>query len=345
MSTDENQRKGKLVEDIVALLHDTPDVQVQKRVLLEGAPDQSPREIDVLLKASVAGYEVRIAIECKNEKKKVGVGQMDAFIGKLNFLGIPASYGIYVSVKGYTKGAVEAAQSAGVRLLQLEGLTPDRLRHEVYSAVQSTAYLMLTWRTLNPFPFVGADSETPQGCIEASLSTQAHGAGMVGLHNILWELWIRSEIPSEIGEHHVFIRLPSDFRLEPKGGTYEVVIATVQVVGHVASLAGKATAFALRNVQTSEVEKAHVSAKYAPRPERLPLVSFSTENELTEFLSSGDIHTSYRVRVPRIQSTTMYWPPTKQALDRIRAMKDRGEGVSFASVEGMDISAAWDGAE
>jgi len=99
-----SKQKGKLVERIAAMLHEGPDVKVERNVLLpplNGDPKRK-REIDVLLTSYVAGYPVRIAIECKNEAEKNDVEYIDAFVGKLDDVGIPHQHGIFISVSGYT---------------------------------------------------------------------------------------------------------------------------------------------------------------------------------------------------------------------------------------------------
>src|SRR3712207_2531643 len=103
--------KGRLVEEIVEKMHGSPNVSVQRRVFLEPVGGGGrKREIDVLLTSSVAGYPVRVAIECKNEAKKIGSPEIDAFVGKLQHVGIPPQLGIYVSTSGYTGGAIERAR-------------------------------------------------------------------------------------------------------------------------------------------------------------------------------------------------------------------------------------------
>lgn len=65
----EHIRKGKIVEALVALLHETPGVKVETNVKLppkHGDPERR-REIDVLLTGKIAGYDVRIPFSCKNE--------------------------------------------------------------------------------------------------------------------------------------------------------------------------------------------------------------------------------------------------------------------------------------
>lgn len=53
----------------MAVMHGSPGLLVERNVLLPavGNPGRK-RETDVLLTSAVAGYRVRFAIECKNEK-------------------------------------------------------------------------------------------------------------------------------------------------------------------------------------------------------------------------------------------------------------------------------------
>src|SRR5215207_9464070 len=133
--------KGRLVEEIVEKMHANPNVRVQRRVFLEPVGGGRKREIDVLLTSSVAGYPVRVAIECKNEANKIGSPKIDAFVGKLQHVGIPTQMGIYVATSDYTGSAIERAREAGIKTLVLTGLTKDRLSAAVERAFQSMVYL------------------------------------------------------------------------------------------------------------------------------------------------------------------------------------------------------------
>src|SRR5215213_8551501 len=110
-STD-NVRKGALVEVIVGMLHDLPGVKVERNVRLPPVHGDSSRsrEIDVLLTSYVAGYPVRIAVSCKNERAKVKPGAIGEFIDELDDVGIPLQHGIFVCVNGYTSGALDRAK-------------------------------------------------------------------------------------------------------------------------------------------------------------------------------------------------------------------------------------------
>jgi hypothetical protein len=83
MNDREAQRKGRLVEEIIAQLHELPDLEIARNVQLPSLRSERSREIDLLLSGTVAGYPVRLAFECKNYAIRVGVQRIDEFIGKL----------------------------------------------------------------------------------------------------------------------------------------------------------------------------------------------------------------------------------------------------------------------
>ena len=101
--------KGRLVEYIAARMHQTAGVKGRPMSLLGRGTTGRKREIDVLLTSEVAEYPVRVAIECKNEKARIGSERIDALIGKLDDIGIPTQQSMYISASGYTRDAIERA--------------------------------------------------------------------------------------------------------------------------------------------------------------------------------------------------------------------------------------------
>jgi Restriction endonuclease len=135
--------KGRMIEAIVASMHEQEGVRVERNARLapaQGAGTQK-REIDVLMSSEVFGYLIRFAIECKNEAKAIGSPEVEAFIAKLLYVGIPPQCGIFVSVSGFTKGAIERAKVDRLRLLTLD----DALRgvdNGIASSLQTIVYLL-----------------------------------------------------------------------------------------------------------------------------------------------------------------------------------------------------------
>jgi hypothetical protein len=135
--TPEHMTKARLVEEIVALLHEAEGVTVERNVRLPSLSDPAQiREIDVLLTGNVAGYTVHIPIECKNYGNRITVGQIGEFKDKLEDVGLSAQGSLYVSVTGFGRDARRRAKDHGIRLFELKGLTSDRLSSAVHKAFQ-----------------------------------------------------------------------------------------------------------------------------------------------------------------------------------------------------------------
>jgi hypothetical protein len=78
----------------------------------------SKREIDILIECEVGGHPVRIAVECRAEKRKQNKQWIDELYGRFRDLGIQVV--IAVSRSGFTKGAIQKAERLGIRALTLE---------------------------------------------------------------------------------------------------------------------------------------------------------------------------------------------------------------------------------
>ena len=115
MMADEKKKKGDFLENLVHDLHELAGDQVERDVQMLAIDDSGrTRQIDVLL--SVAGEEfgdcpVRFPIECKNYGRKIGIQEIDSFVGKLNDIGIPPQFGIFVAVLSYTSDAMKRAKA------------------------------------------------------------------------------------------------------------------------------------------------------------------------------------------------------------------------------------------
>lgn len=244
--------KGRVVERIVAAMHELSGVNVERNVFLPGA-GQRKREIDVLVSGSLAGYPVRIAIECKNERRPIGAPAVDSFVGKLIDVGIPSQHGIYVSTSGYTSGAVARAAKAGLRTLVLTGLDDSRVTSSVVEAFQSVIYLLL---------------DVVQMSVENNVSTARHpqdllvfydsDGRLVGfLPDLIWRQWSRGELPASIGEHKIEVALPDGWHsvVDKKAEPVLRAWADVRVLGLVVTVRGQSEQHLLVNAADNTVEK------------------------------------------------------------------------------------------
>lgn len=337
--------KGRLVEKIVALLHEAQNVTIERNVHLptRGNPRRR-REIDVLVSTLVTGYPVRLAIECKNEKSKIGSPKIDAFIGKLQDIGIPTSYGIYVSASGYTQGAIERANEAGIRPLELIGLSQDQLEVAVRNAFESIIYLSLAVDTFSVF-------NCPRNREEGLAYYDQQGHICSTVPHLLWHMWLNDQIPTTLGEHR-FLPLETpqgwfrmvDGELSGNDKVEAMVAAIVKVRACVLSIQGTMTNYSLKNATTEEIERKRVDFSFPTGKQKYPLIVFDNESELAAYLQSrkGLTLTIGRIKIPRIICGAAYWPPSERATRKLVEYEQHHKEATFTDIEGLDLSTAWE---
>lgn len=72
------------------------------------------RQVDILIKSDMIGYELLGVVECKYFSKKVDVKIIESFIGFLEDVG--ANLGVIITNKGFTKAAQNRASIKGIKL-------------------------------------------------------------------------------------------------------------------------------------------------------------------------------------------------------------------------------------
>jgi hypothetical protein len=343
--------KGKLVEEIVEKMHGSPNVEVQRRVFLEPVGGgSSKREIDVLLTSSVAGYPVRVAIECKNEAGKIGSPKIDQFVGKLDDVGIPSSLGIYVSVNGYTKGAIERARKAGIRTLVLTGLTKDRLSAAVTKAFQSMVYLFADIAWLR----VENEVSTVEEFAELSAYYDADGVLRDTLPHMVWRTWVEGGMTSDLGDHKLNFQVPEEWHNVVNGEkvSARAISAVIRVVGYVVTFSGEARQHTLLDAANRRAERWMTDLAFDGSLEpSYPMRSFRTEEELREYLEKQEaVRMVGRLRLPRIRAGAMYWPPSERTTKKVAELMEAYKAgkipdprpIKFAEIEGMDLNAVFE---
>ena len=88
-------------------------IKVEHDVNIEGKSGQS-HQIDVYWEIMIAGVLARVAVECKDYASNVSVGRLRDFYGALDDIG--NIIGIFVTTKGYQKGAKVFAEHKGITL-------------------------------------------------------------------------------------------------------------------------------------------------------------------------------------------------------------------------------------
>jgi hypothetical protein len=356
-------RKGRLVEEIAAKLHREPGVTVETRAMLSPASGKGrKREIDVLATAYVLGKAVRVAVECKNERKPIDAPFIDAFVGKLTYLGIPTNFGVFVSRSRYTDGAKERAAAAGVTLLNLTGLAEDGLAEAIYHALQSVVYLLLHVNSVVVTTTLPANALHN---IRTFADAEQKFCGTTD--DLVWRMWRDGKLPDDIAEHNeIEIEVPDDWFQYMDDGTQASVFsvkADLTVIGLVVTFHGRATSHSLVDAQVGGLERGGIEADWGHPDATISLVEVRSEQEVEEHLRTEGIGAVVklalgRARLPRILTFNrlghIYWPPSKRALVRMQEISRKHgldqdptapvdvETIDPTEIEGNDINAVWD---
>jgi hypothetical protein len=343
----EHIRKGKIVEALVALLHETPGVKVETNVKLppkHGDPERR-REIDVLLTGKIAGYEVRIPFSCKNEALPIKPNLIDEFIGTLDDVGIPCEHGIFVCVNGYTKGALDRANAKGIKTLVLQGLTKDRLASEVSKALQFSVYLLADITTITVTNTIATTKHGAEFLLFCDKDQQLCGTVL----DLIFDRWQKGEPPSLIGEYEIDLDVPKGWHQFGAGKPVEVLGAgcTVKVTGLVIEISGKAQHLSLLDPVNNITERSRTAVSFdAPEiGDSLDVTAFSSESDLEKFLQRDSaVRVVSRIRLPRLLCGNVYYPFSERVARLIFGSLKGADPrpVSFAGVEGTDLKVAFE---
>lgn len=97
-------------------LNDYEESIVSTNVTIKGKSGAT-NEFDVFYQFMHLNIECKVAIECKDWKKAVSVGQVRDFSAKIEDVGMGQFLGVMVSKNGYQDGTITFAKSKGITLL------------------------------------------------------------------------------------------------------------------------------------------------------------------------------------------------------------------------------------
>ncbi|GJM15958.1 MAG: hypothetical protein DHS20C13_12850 [Thermodesulfobacteriota bacterium] len=344
------KEKGRILEEIIANLHNQPGIIVERNVFMKSKDGNRKREIDVLLSGGIAGYPIRIAIECKNEKRKIGTGKIDAFIGKLKDINIPVNQGIFVSSSGYTSDAIRRAKEGGLRALNLTGLTKQGLKQTVSDAFQSLIYLLPVVKSIS---ILNTSVPRVENTIDLELFYNEENKVCATVSDLIWQKWLNSDIPSQIGLHVVKFHTPQNWhqKLNGKIENSSTVVVSLDIVGLMLEIAGKAEEYYLLNASDNALEKTHINVTFDSPKSENPLINIHSETELENYLKKHNtVGVVSRMKLPRILNGPVYWPPSENVAKKvIKLMKDYQDGkipdprpLKFEDIEGININSAFE---
>lgn len=138
--------KGKYLEKLISLIEEV----IKEHDFISVLHDQHmtdkngrKRQIDVLVESDWGRLgKQSVIIECKNWNKRVEIGDVEAFITKIESLSV--SKGIIVSNKGFQKGAIDTANgSQRVELYTLEELNKIEIENSLEIPIFKFGYQII----------------------------------------------------------------------------------------------------------------------------------------------------------------------------------------------------------
>lgn len=186
--------KGDLLEDVITdICAGLAGSKVTRNARVDGRHSLTVRDVDVLIEGKLNAFDVRVAIEAKNYKDRVGVEKVEAFCTKLQDVG--AALGVMVSSMGFTEPAKNAAAAKDVQL------------YEVYDQRLTNTALLLPVRLLLPematfAPRIQHRTMGPFSLPVDHLQWRIHvGEERLGVEELLGRAWHDGRIPSTPGSH------------------------------------------------------------------------------------------------------------------------------------------------
>jgi tetratricopeptide (TPR) repeat protein len=345
-----NNDKGILLEQIVAMLHREKGVKVETNVYLtpRSGDETRKREVDVLLTRDVAGYPVRIAIQCKNYGKPITIGQLGEFKDLLEDVGIPHQHGIIVCINGYQKGAERRAKELGIKTFIFEGLNQSRLQIAIQETFQFFVHLLLVVEEINVQSAIPDSYYLYRFCDE-----DGNFCGFIS--DLIVSHWRNGKIPMKLGEYSINLNLPQGWYhiYDRKFISPISLAAKVRVVAYLAQMEGKLSEYKLKEAKSNKVEKFHLQADFDTLNNLIKSSKeepIFTEEELTQLKGNPKASIEHRIRLPKIFWINHLEPVGKRAWNFIKneSLKfdpDEAEELpqlSFEEIEGDVFTAMSD---
>lgn len=117
MTSKSSKEKGNLLEKILGqLCAGIRDAKVENNVRTKGASGVV-RQIDTLITGKVGSFEVKIIVDAKNYTKPVDIKDVESISGMAK--DVNANLGVIVCPAGFTNGAKQRADTAGIQLYEI----------------------------------------------------------------------------------------------------------------------------------------------------------------------------------------------------------------------------------
>lgn len=191
-------KKWQKFESLVAHIQSTfaPEAKITPNEKIRGKRSKTLRQIDIAVRQKIGQYEVFIAVDCKDYRRRVNVKDVEEFIGLAE--DVDANKGAIVSASGFSKAAKTRAEDAGINVYRLV----DAEKHDWQTYV--TIPILCDFRNIKSFSFTlrgtGLVRIGPQD-FRTMLLFNNNGKPIDGALNMLLKKWNSGLLSNETGEH------------------------------------------------------------------------------------------------------------------------------------------------
>lgn len=168
---------------------------------LMGRESNTERQLDVTIRANVAGYGIFIVIECRNESRPIDVNGIGEFATKLE--DVMANKGIMISTSGFTASAVTMAKARGIVTRTYIDTENADWRQDVAVSIlliRHSFIYQINFASIPGYPFPTSEWGEPPQKIKLRSPT---GESLGRIESIVDKMWIDEIIPHEEGTHRV----------------------------------------------------------------------------------------------------------------------------------------------
>jgi hypothetical protein len=130
-------KRTNLFQDVVAIIHEhlAGDAVKEESAMLTNRLTGEQREVDVVLRAKVAGHETVIAVEATSGSSPVTAPWVESMVGR--HANLPTDRLVLVSESGFTKQARKLAEAENVATITPEDISGDDPAAEIMKAFPS----------------------------------------------------------------------------------------------------------------------------------------------------------------------------------------------------------------
>jgi hypothetical protein len=184
--------KWKIFEKLVAGVQKelAPNATIKHDDQIWGQDSDTYRQVDISIRNKVGQFDLLIGIDCKDYKRPVDIGEVEAFGSKIK--DIRANKGAIVASNGFTSGAINLGKNCGIDLYRL--IDAEAHDWQTYISIP----VLCDFRSIDQYHFAIPDYFGSQDPYKIMLhDTNEHQLG--NLVEMLVKRWNAGKVSTEPG--------------------------------------------------------------------------------------------------------------------------------------------------